>query len=78
MAIEPTSNEAKTKWEHGEFQVMIQSPQSSGPIGFCDGHRADEEEILEQAMQEGAEVVIDKKKLKTGREVWTVRAIAEI
>lgn len=78
MAIEPTSNETKTKWEHGEFQVMIQSAASDQPIGFCDGHRADEDEIVEQAMQEGAEVTIDKKKLKTGREIWTVRTIAEI
>jgi hypothetical protein len=78
MAIEATNNETKTKWEHGEFQVMIQSAASTQPIGFCDGGRADEEEILEQAMQEGAEVVIDKKKLKTGREVWTVRTVAEI
>jgi hemolysin-activating ACP:hemolysin acyltransferase len=78
MAIEPKSNETQTKWEHGEFQVMIQSPATNQPIGFCDGVRADEEEILEQAMQEGAEVVIDKKKLKTGREIWTVRTIAEI
>jgi hypothetical protein len=78
MAIEPHSNETQTKWEHGEFQVMIKSPQSNRPIGFCDGDAADEAEIHEQAMHEGAEVEIDKKLLKTGREIWTVRPVAEI
>lgn len=78
MAIEPHSNETQTKWDHGEFQVMIKSPQSSRPLGFCEGDKADEEEIVEQAMQEGAEVVIDKKRLKTGREIWTVRPVAEL
>lgn len=78
MTIEPHSNETQTKWDHGEFQVMIKSPAMDRPIGFCDGSTADENEIHEQAMQEGAEVVIDKKRLKTGREVWTVRPVAEI
>lgn len=78
MAIEAHSNETQTKWEHGEFQVMIKSPQSNRPIGFCDGDAADEAEIHEQAMHEGAEVEIDKKLLKTGREIWTVRSVAEI
>ena len=78
MAIEPYSNETQTKWDRGEFQVMVQTESSSQPIGFCDGSTADENEITEQAMQEGAEVRIDKKRLKTGREIWTVRAVAGI
>jgi hypothetical protein len=78
MAIEPHSNETQTKWEHGEFQVMIKSPQARFPIGFCDGEPEDEAEIHEKAMREGAEVEIDKKVLKTGREIWTVRSVAEL
>ncbi|MFP4600136.1 MAG: hypothetical protein ACLFVJ_17900 [Persicimonas sp.] len=78
MTIHSHNNETHTKWEHGDFQVMLKSPKESNPIGFCDGEKADEEEIRRQAMQEGAEIVIDKKLLKTGREIWTVRTVAEI
>ncbi len=76
MTIEPHSNETQTRWDRGEFQVMIMSPQSSRPLGFCNGEKADEAEIQEQALMEGAEVVIDKKVLKTGRQVWTVRPVS--
>lgn len=72
MAIEPYSNESQTKWDRGEFQVMIQSPRSSNPIGFCDGDKSDEQQIHQRANREGVEVTIEKKVLKTGREVWTV------
>ncbi len=75
MAIVQHSNESQTRWDRGDFKVMITSPTSSQPMGFCDGTAADENEILEMAMDEGAEVVIDKKLLKSGREVWTVRAV---
>ena len=78
MTIEPHNNETQTKWDHGDFQVMIKSPQVDRPIGFCQGTEADENEIVEQAMNEGAEIVIDKKVLKTGREIWTVRPVAEL
>ena len=78
MPIERHSNETQTKWEHGDFEVMIMSATSSRPIGFCAGTEADEAEIIETANLEGAEVVIDKKLLKTGREIWTVRAVSEI
>lgn len=76
MAIDPHSNETQTKWDHGDYQVMVKSTQSDRPIGFCDGEPADEQQIIEQAMREGAEVEIDKKVLKTGREIWTVRTVA--
>jgi hypothetical protein len=78
MAIYPHNNETQTRWDHEEFQVMIKSPQMNRPIGFCDGEPADEEQIREQAMREGAEVEIDKKVLKTGREIWTVRPVAQL
>jgi hypothetical protein len=57
---------------------MIKSPQARFPIGFCDGEPEDEAEIHEKAMREGSEVEIDKKVLKTGREIWTVRSVAEL
>ena len=78
MTIEPFSNETQTKWDHEEFQVMIKSAGSSRPIGFCDGDPADEQSIRQQAAREGAEVEIDKKVLKTGREIWTVRPVAQL
>lgn len=78
MAIEPHNNETQTKWDHGEFQVMIKSPEMNRPIGFCDGDSADEQQIIEQAAREGAEVEIDKKTLKTGRQIWTVRSVARL
>ncbi|MFU8803225.1 MAG: hypothetical protein ACNA8W_05380 [Bradymonadaceae bacterium] len=76
MTIISHSNESQTRWDRGDFQVMIESPTSSQPIGFCDGTAADENEIREMAMREGTEVEIDKKVLKTGRQIWTVRASA--
>lgn len=78
MAIEQFSNETQTKWDHGDFQVMIKTPENDRPIGFCDGKPTDEQEIREQALNEGAEIEIDKKVLKTGRQIWTVRTVSEI
>ena len=78
MPIERHSNETQTKWDHGEFAVMIMSSTLTTPIGFCDGTDSDEAEILSIAELEGVEVVIDKKTLKTGREIWTVRPVGEI
>lgn len=75
MAIVSHSNESQTRWDRGDFKVMLESPSSSQPMGFCDGTAADENEILEMAENEGAEVVIDKKQLKSGREVWTIRTV---
>ena len=74
MAIHPYDNESQTQWDRGGFPVMIQSAQSSRPIGFCDGTAADEAEIRQTAADEGAEVEIDRKVLKTGREIWTIRS----
>ncbi len=78
MTIERHSNESQTQWDRGAFKVMIMAEASDRPIGFCDGSAADEAEIQESAEQEGAEIAIDKKLLKTGREVWTVRTLSEI
>lgn len=78
MAISPHSNETQTQWDRGNFQVMIKSTTSDKPIGFCEGSAQDEESLIEQANQEGVEVRIDKKSLKTGREIWTVCPVAEL
>lgn len=78
MAIEKHCNETQTRWDHGEFQVRLESPRASKPIGYCEGTDADEREIHEQARREGAEIEISKKTLKTGREIWTIETIAEI
>lgn len=75
MAIDRHSNESQTKWDRGGYSAMIQSPNSSQPIGYCDGTAEDEAEIVEMAAGEGTEVRIEKKLLKTGREVWTVHSL---
>lgn len=72
MAIHEHSNETQTLWDRGEYQVMLKTPESGRPIGFCDGTPQDEEEVVAIALREGSEVTIDKKRLKTGREIWTV------
>ena len=67
------SNETQTRWTRGEFKVQIQVPNSSRPMGFCDGTREDVAELESMAEAEGAhEVRIIKKILKTGREIWTL------
>ncbi len=78
MSIESYNNETQTRWDSGDFQVMLMSTTATAPIGFCEGTAADESEILSTAEMEGVEVAIDKKSLKTGRQIWTVRAVCEI
>ncbi len=73
--IHEHSNATQTQWDKGEFQVMIKNDESDRPLGFCDGTAEDEEYIYEQAMMEGGEITIDKKALKTGREIWTIRRL---
>jgi len=75
--IHEFNNANQTRWDKGGFQVMLKTPQSSTPLGFCDGEEADEREIVSMAEAESADVVIDKQRLKTGREIWTVRTTSE-
>jgi hypothetical protein len=73
--IYPYSNDTKTRWDHGEFQVQLSLPNNPRPMGFCDGSPEDVEELLAIAEAEGAEdVQIHKKQLKSGREIWTLGA----
>ncbi len=71
--IYPYSNETQTRWDHGDYQVQLCLPNNPRPMGYCDGSAADISELHAIAESEGAgEVRIDKKTLKTGREIWTL------
>lgn len=71
--IYPHSNETQTRWDRGDFQVRLETPNNPAPIGFCDGTDADVAELQARAEAEGAENIrIEKKSLKTGREIWTL------
>ncbi len=71
--IHPYSNETQTRWDRGEFKVQLNQLNNTRPIGYCDGSEADVSELREMAESEGAEEVrIEKKTLKSGREVWTL------
>lgn len=71
--IYPYNNDTQTRWDHGEFQVQLNVPDNTRPMGFCDGSDADLAELREIAETDGAEGMrIEKKILKTGREIWTL------
>lgn len=71
--IHPYSNEAQTRWDRGEFKVQLNQLGSPRAMGFCDGSKADVAELQEIAESEGAEEMrIEKKILKSGREIWTL------
>ena len=73
MAIYEQNNASDTKWGKGLYQVMIKSPTSDKPFGYCDGTPEDEQALITMAESEGvSQVVIQRKHLKTGREIWTV------
>ncbi|MCR9161515.1 MAG: hypothetical protein ACE37F_30070 [Nannocystaceae bacterium] len=72
--IYPHSNETQTRWDRGELQVQLLQPNNPRPVGFCDGTDADIAELREMAESEGAdEFNLDRKVLKSGREIWTLR-----
>ena len=71
--IYPYSNDTQTRWDRGEFKVQLKQLNNTRPIGFCDGSKADVSELQERAESEGAdEMRIEKKTLKSGREIWTL------
>ena len=73
--IYPYTNDTQTRWDRGELHTQLMVPNNTRPIGFCDGTDADEAQIREQAEEEGAEDLrIERKVLKTGREIWTIHA----
>ena len=71
--IHPYSNATQTRWDHGDFKVQLNQFGNTRPIGFCEGSAADVTELREIAESEGAdEMRIEKKALKSGREIWTL------
>ena len=71
--IYPLSNETQTTWDRGGYQVQLVLPNNPRPMGFCDGSAADLAELREIAESEGAgSMRIEKKVLKSGREIWTL------
>lgn len=71
--IYPFDTSTQTRWDRGEFQVQLNQINNPRPFGFCDGSPEDVEELRSIAEAEGAEGVnIQKKVLKTGREIWTL------
>jgi hypothetical protein len=75
--IHPYSNATQTRWDKGEFKVQLMTSGSTRPMGFCDGSAADLAELQQMADSENAALSIDKKVLKTGREIWTLRSAQE-
>lgn len=71
--IHPYNNATQTRWDKGEFKVQLMTAESTRPMGFCDGSAADVAELKQMADAENASVTIDKKVLKTGREIWTLK-----
>jgi hypothetical protein len=71
--IHSYSNATQSRWDRGEFKVQLNLPNNSRPVGFCDGTPEDMAELLSMAEAEGSEdVTIQKKQLKSGREIWTL------
>lgn len=70
--IHPYDNATQTRWDRGEFRVQLCLPHSSRPMGFCEGSAEDIAELHAIAEGEGADMRIDKKLLKSGREIWTL------
>lgn len=74
MAIYEHNSENETLWGKGKHQAMIKTPNVDRPFGYCDGTDEDEQSLVAMAESEGLERVhIDRRRLKTGREIWTVR-----
>lgn len=67
------SNETQTRWDRGGYRVQLNLPDNPRPVGFCDGTDADVSELRALAEAEGADGFrIEKKRLKSGRELWTL------
>jgi hypothetical protein len=71
--IHPYSNATQSRWDKGEFKVQLLLPETTRPMGFCDGTPADVAELQAIAEAENSSMKIEKKVLKTGREIWTLR-----
>jgi hypothetical protein len=73
--IHPYDNKSQTQWDRGELQVQLVKHGSTRPMGFCDGSDEDLAALRELAESEGAEgMEIERQTLKSGRQIWTLRA----
>jgi hypothetical protein len=71
--IHPYGNEVQSRWDRGEFKVQLNVANNTRPMGFCDGTDEDLAELEAIAEEEGAdEYRIERKVLKSGREIWTL------
>lgn len=71
--IHPYDNSSQTRWDRGELKVQLNAANNPRPLGFCDGTEADLAELRAMAEAEGAEEPqIQRKLLKSGREIWTL------
>lgn len=68
------NNATQTKWDKGEFKVQLVLPDTTRPMGYCDGTAADIAELKAIAEAENSSMKIEVKVLKTGREIWTLRS----
>ncbi len=71
--IHPYDNASQTRWDRGDFKVQLILPETTRPMGFCDGTPEDMAELRAMAEAESTTVEIEVKVLKTGREIWTLR-----
>lgn len=77
--ITPYDNASQSRWDHGEFRVQLLLPGTTRPMGFCEGSPEDMAELLSIAESEDAgEVQIQKKALKSGREIWTLGSSTQL
>jgi hypothetical protein len=71
--IYPYENATQTRWDHGEFKVQLNLVNNPRPVGYCDGTDQDLAELRARSEAEGADdMSIQKKVLKSGRELWTL------
>ena len=72
--IHKYSDDNLRRWNRGEFKVQLDLPGRQRPMGYCDGTAEDEAQIRAMAEEEGEQAVeIQKRILKTGREIWTLK-----
>ena len=73
MAIHIYSTQYENLWNKGQLAVMIKAQGAERPFGYCDGTQEDADALIAMAEGEGLERVrIERKDLKTGRQVWTI------
>jgi len=70
--IHPASNATDTKWGRGQLNVKIVTAAGI-TYGYCDGDAEDERVLTEYAEMEGVQLEIQRKALKSGREIWTLK-----